>query len=289
MGGRGGRVPAHDARARTRTSTAGGCATRGASATSYVNAPTRLTRPARARRALRLRVRRVGWDEAIVAAVAALRDRRAAAACSPTRALTLEELFAARPPVRERSAAATSGTRRRVGADADGFLIVNEKGANQRGRRGARAGRARRRPPRRPSSCVERGDARAEGAARPAPTPVVAFATDGGRRARLGPGGVPAAHVGREGRPARQRGRDRAGDRPALPRRRARATCARPLDVLEEILLGLDPGREPLGREGAVARRPRAAARSRASPSPTLRLRRRARRAPWPRRASRTR
>jgi len=211
----------------------------------FVNSPTRLVAPLVRDGISDLRP--AGWDEAIVAATAALRAAGRGGVLADA-GLTLEELFA----LGRLSARLGGGDLRyasRVGADGDDFLIVNEKGANQRGAEALGWTRATA-----PASagilCVERGENVAEALRNGADAPVV-FATDATHVPASAQVVFPLATW------AEKDGLLVNVDGIVQEIVRARGVGPRdlraPAQVLEEILLELDATAEPLGREGAVA------------------------------------
>ncbi len=210
----------------------------------HANAPTRLTAP-RVRTSARAgEFAEVGWEDAIDAAVEALRDAARGGVLADAGA-TLDELFLLKAVAGRGDLKYAS----RVGQDEDGFLIVNEKGANQRGAEALGFARAAAPAPA-ALLFVERGDAVPK-ALRDGADPVVAFVTDGADV-------PPTARVvfplptwaERDGLLANV-------DGIVQPIRRCRAAGPRdlraPLDVLEEIRLGLDAAATPWTHADVVA------------------------------------
>ena len=213
----------------------------------FVNAPTRLLRPRVRAGAGAGDFREVDWDEAVAAAADALRASGRGGVLADAGA-TLEELVAAR----DLAAASGKGDLRyasRVGTDGDAFLVVNEKGANQRGAEALGFARATGPAPV-AVLLVERGDAVPK-ALRDGADPVVAFVTDAGDV-------PPTAQVvfplptwaEKDGLLVNVDGR-------VQPVRRSRAVGPRdlraPTAVMEEVRLALDPTAEPRDHAGLHA------------------------------------
>src|SRR5207237_3003776 len=112
------------------------------------------------------------WDEAIAEAAVAFRESVKGGALIDA-GLTLEEMFLVKALVGTKGAVRYAS---RVGADEDGFLIVNEKGANQRGAEMLGLSRAEAPAPA-AILLVERGDNVGK-PLRDGAQPVVVFATD---------------------------------------------------------------------------------------------------------------
>ena len=211
----------------------------------HVNSPTRLVSP-------RLRegptpgdFRDASWDEAIAAAARALATAGRGGVLADAGA-TLEELH-----LLGRVVSAWRGDLRyasRVGTDGDGFLIVNEKGANQRGAEALGWKRATEAAPA-AILFVERG-ANVPAALREGADAPVVFATDAAD--------VPASARVVFPLPswAERDGLLMNVDGIVQAIRRCGAAGPRdqrqPLGVLEEILLTLDEGALPLGHEGVI-------------------------------------
>lgn len=212
----------------------------------HANAPTRLLEP-RVRRSARAgEFERAGWEEAIDAAVEALRASGRGGVLADASA-TLEELHWMKAV-----AGASRGDLRyasRVEGDGDGFLVVGEKGANQRGAEALGFARATAPAPA-ALLFVERGDAVPK-ALRDGADPVVAFVTD---EADV----PPTAQVvfplpswaERDGLLANV-------DGVVQPIRRCRAVGPRdlraPIEVLEELRLALDAAATPWTHADVVA------------------------------------
>jgi NADH-quinone oxidoreductase subunit G len=208
----------------------------------HANAPTRLLRP-------RVRegpshFRDATWDEAIREAAAAIRGSVKGGALVDA-GLTLEEMFLVKALLGAKGDVRYAS---RVGSDADGFLIVNEKGANQKG--AEMLGLARATAPAPAAVLAVERDENVPDALRQGAQPVVVFATD-------------ASHVPASAKVAFPMGSwaERDGlvvnvDGIVQEIRRARGAGPRdlkqPFDVLEDLRLELDPEAEPYGREGVV-------------------------------------
>jgi NADH-quinone oxidoreductase subunit G len=211
----------------------------------FVNSPTRLLTP-RVRDAAGA-WRDLAWEDAYDAAVEALRaspspggDVLLDGNCS-LEEMRLAQALAGRLGGRARFAAATR-------EDGDGFLIVDEKGANARG--AAALGVERQTAPAPAAVLVVERDANVPAALRDATGAVVVLATD-------------AVHVPASARVAFPFGSwaERDGllvnvDGVVQEIRRAAGVGPRDLvpslDVLEELLLGLDEAYEAVGRAGVV-------------------------------------
>jgi NADH-quinone oxidoreductase subunit G len=136
----------------------------------------------------------------------------------------------------------------RVGTDEDGFLIVDEKGANQRGAEAL--GYARAAGPVAAAVLAVERDENVPKALRDGTKALVAFATDLAHVPESVRVVLPLAtwaekdglYVNVDG--IVQEGRTSRGVGPRVPA---------PLSLLEDLFLEMEPGREPLGREGVVA------------------------------------
>jgi NADH-quinone oxidoreductase subunit G len=213
----------------------------------FVNSPTRLEAPMVRRGPGASDWAPASWDEAIAAAADALRGSGRGGVLADA-GLTLEELHL----LGRLAAALRPGDLRyasRVGTDGDDFLVVHEKGANQRGAELLGWTRAKD-PAHAAVLAVERGENVPEALRLGADAPVV-LATD--RRDV-----PPAARVAfplatwaeKDGLVVNCDGR-------VQPVRRARSAGPRslwqPFEVLEELRLAVDATAEPLGREGVLA------------------------------------
>jgi NADH-quinone oxidoreductase subunit G len=212
----------------------------------HVNSPTRLTAPRVRTSARPGEFRDADWDEAIDAAVEALATAARGGVLADGGA-TLEELHLARSLV-----AGWRGDLRyasRVGDDGDGFLIVDEKGANQRG--AEMMGYARATAPADAAVLLVERDEHVGKALRDGANPVVAFVTD-------------STHVP----PSAQvvfpmpTWAERDGllvnvDGIVQPIRRSRAAgpkgMRQPAAVMEEIRLGLSADAQPWTHDDVVA------------------------------------
>jgi NADH-quinone oxidoreductase subunit G len=207
----------------------------------FVNSPTRV-RSARVRRGTGA-FEDVGIEEGIAAAARAIEETRGGVIADA--GLTLEELWLLQAISKKRGGGAKYSSL--VGTDGDGFLIVNEKGANQRGAEGLGFERATGPSPA-AILAVER-DANVPKAVRDGCGAVVVFATD-------------LAHVPESAKVvlplpswAEKDGLMVNVDGIVQPIRRARSVGPDLLpsaEVLEEILLEIDPDAEALGRRGVV-------------------------------------
>jgi NADH-quinone oxidoreductase subunit G len=208
----------------------------------HVNSPTRLSAP-RVREGPGF-FRDATWDEAVAAAAEAFREHVKGGAILDA-GLTLEEMFLVKALV------GTKGEVRyasRVGDDGDGFLLVDEKGANQKGAEMLGLARATEGAPV-AILAVER-DGNVPKAMREAAQPSIVFATD-------------AEHVPASARVVFPLGSwaERDGlmvncDGIVQEMRRLRAAGPRDhrqaFDVLEEVRLEIDRQAEPFGRAGVV-------------------------------------
>jgi len=209
----------------------------------HVNSPTRLVAP-RVKQGPR-EWREATYDEAIAAAAAALRTAVKGGVLADAGA-TLEELH-----LLGRVTAHLAGELRyasAVGADEDGFLIVNEKGANARGAELLGWTRATEAAPA-AILVVERG-ANVPQALRDGTDAPVVFATDAQDLPATARVAFPLpTWAERDGYVVNVDG---------LVQQTRRARGAGPqglrslVDVLEELRVELDAGAEPLGREGAA-------------------------------------
>ncbi|HVG93761.1 MAG TPA: 2Fe-2S iron-sulfur cluster-binding protein [Planctomycetota bacterium] len=213
----------------------------------FVNSPTRLATPMARRGPGATDWAPVTWDEGIALAADALRGAGRGGVLADA-GLTIEELHL----LGRIASVLRPGDLRyasRVGTDEDGFLIVNEKGANQRGAEllGWKRATA---PAPAAILAVERGENVPEALRVGADAPVV-LATD--RR------DVPA--TARVAFPlatwAEKDGFLVNVDGIVQPVRRARSAgppgAWQPFELLEELRLAVDTTAEPLGREGVLA------------------------------------
>jgi NADH-quinone oxidoreductase subunit G len=216
---------------------------------AFVNSPTRLVQP-RVKDASGA-WRDAGWEDALAAAGEALRRRKAEG--GPGDVLldgnaTLEEML-----LGSDLAAALGGRARfeaRVGSDGDDFLIVNEKGANAEGAR--RLGLERQTAPAPAAVLVVEREGNVPKASRDATGAVVVLATDATQ--------VPAsAQVAFPyGSWAERTGLLVNVDGIVQEIRRSRDAGPRDLisavEVLEEVLVEVDPSVEARGRAGLLER-----------------------------------
>jgi predicted molibdopterin-dependent oxidoreductase YjgC len=210
------------------------------------NAPTRLQAPMVRRGPGGSDWETVSWDDGIAAAADALRASGRGGVLADA-GLSLEELHL----LGRLAGALRPGDLRyasRVGDDEDGFLIVNEKGANQRGAELLGWTRAKD-----PAPCailaIERGENVPAALRQGADAPVV-LATD---RGDVPPGARVAFPLATW---AEKDGTLVNVDGIAQVLRRAVSVgpkeMRQPFDLLEELRLAVDPAAAPLGRDGVA-------------------------------------
>jgi NADH-quinone oxidoreductase subunit G len=215
---------------------------------AFVNSPTRLAQPMA--RDESGSWRETTWDDALDRAIALLasasRDATGRAGVLADGNATLEEMR-----LLQRMASRLGGAARfaaRVGSDADGFLIVNEKGANAKG--AERLGLERQRAPAPAAVLLIERDANLPASWREATGALVVFAAD-------------AAHLPSSARVAFPFGTwaERDGllvNADGFVQEIARSPDAGPegivpaLEILEDLIAGIDPAYEPAGRAGVL-------------------------------------